>query len=177
MEDDDDMHGLIGDLIRRGTIRSVDLVAGLAVFEAGEIVSPPLPWVEVAAGAFRTWTPPSIGEQVILLCPEADIEGGMILRGLSSNQFPSPDNTADHSIHGADGLVFTLTPAGLRITAPQGVDITADVTITGNVSVTGDITSTGNVNGDSDVIGGGISLKDHIHGNVQSGAAKTGGPE
>jgi phage baseplate assembly protein V len=177
MEDDDDMHGLIGDLIRRGTIRSVDLGAGLAVFEAGEIVSPPLPWIEVAAGAFRTWTPPSMGEQVVLLCPEADIEGGMILRGLLSNQFPKPSDSMDHSIHGAEGLIFTLTPAGLQVTAPQGVDITADVTISGNVDVTGDITASGTVNGSTDVIGGGISLKSHKHSGVAAGSASTGGPQ
>lgn len=177
MEDDDDMHGLIGALIRRGTIRSVDLAAGLAVFEAGEIVSPPLPWIEGAAGAFRTWTPPSTGEQVILLCPEADIEGGMILRGLLSNQFPKPSNSTDHSIHGADGLIFTLTSDGLVLTAPAGVVVEGDVSISGNVSVTGDISASGTVTGSADVVGAGISLKDHTHSGVQSGAASTGGPQ
>lgn len=177
MEDEEDINGLIGQLIRKGVIQSVDLGAGLAVFETGEVVSPPLPWVEAFAGLFRSWSPPSEGEQAILLCPEGDIEGGIILRGLTSNQFPKPSDTADHSIHGAEGLIFTLTPAGLQITAPHGADITANVTITGNVDVTGDITSSGTVTASTDVVGGGISLKGHIHGNVQSGAAKTGGPE
>lgn len=177
MEDDDDMHGLIGALIRRGTIRSVDLAAGLAVFEAGEIISPPLPWIEGAAGAFRTWTPPSVGEQAILLCPEADIEGGMILRGLPSNQYPAPSSAAYHSIHGAAGLIITLTSDGLVLTAPAGVVVEGDVSISGNISVTGDITSSGTVTASTDVVGGGISLKGHTHSGVQAGGASTGGPQ
>lgn len=177
MEDDDDIYGLMGDLIRRGTIRSVDLAAGLAVFEAGELVSPPLPWIEGAAGVFRTWTPPSVDEQVILLCPEGDIEGGIILRGLPSSQYPAPSQDNSHSIHGADGLIITLTSDGLVITAPAGVVVEGDVAISGNVDVTGDIGVTGTVTADTDVVGGGISLKDHKHGNVQAGTAKTGAPE
>ena len=162
---------------------AVDLGAGLAVIEVGEIISPPLPWVEAFAGVFRSWSPPSEGEQVVLLCPEGEIEGGILLRGLSSEQFPLPNNSADHSIHGAEGLIFTLTPAGLQITAPEGVDITADVRITGNVEVTGNIDATGDMNasgtvtGESDVIGSGISLKGHTHSGVQSGGASTGGPQ
>lgn len=177
MEEDDDMHGLIGDLIRRGTIRSVDLDAGLAVFEAGETISPPLPWIEGAAGLFRTWTPPSVNEQVVLICPEGDIEGGFILRGLPSNQYPAPSQDNHHSIHGADGLIMTLTSDGLVITAPAGVVVEGDIAVSGNMSVTGDVNVTGTVTGESDVVGGGISLKGHVHGNVQSGPAKTGAPE
>lgn len=177
MEDEEDINGLIGQLIRKGVIKSVDLAAGLAVIESGEIVSPPLPWVEAYAGLFRSWSPPSEGEQVVLLCPEGDIEGGIILRGLTSDQFPKPSDTADHSIHGADGLIFTLTPAGLQIVAPEGVEITADVTITGNVAVTGDITASGTVTGNADAVGGGISLKGHTHSGVAAGTASTGGPQ
>lgn len=168
--EDDDINGLIGDLIRIGTVQSVDLAAGLAVVEAGDVVTPPLPWTELA-GSFRTWSPPSKGEQVILLCPEGDIEGGVILRGLFSDQFTAPADDADHHIHGADGLIITLTADGLAINAP------GDVTVDGNVTITGDLGVVGNVMATEDVTASGISLKSHKHGNVQAGAAKTGGPE
>jgi phage baseplate assembly protein V len=171
MEEDEDIDGRLGDLIRKGVIQSVDLGAGLAVFEAGDIVSPPLPWIEAAAGAFRTWTPPSKGEQVILISPEGDIEGGIIMRGLLSNKFPAPSSDANHSIHGKDGLIITLVSDGLVITAPSGVVIEGDVTITGELGVIGNVTAS------EDVTASGISLKEHKHGNVQAGAAKTGAPE
>lgn len=168
--EDDDINGLIGDLIRFGTVHSVDLGHGMAVVEAGDIITPPLPWTE-QAGSFRTWRPPSVGEQVILLCPEGDIEGGLILRGLFSNTFPAPASDDFQHLYGADGLIITLTGDGLSITAPGGAAITADVSITGNVDVSGTITAS------EDVVGGGISLKGHTHGGVQGGGASTGGPQ
>ncbi|HET6536710.1 MAG TPA: phage baseplate assembly protein V [Sphingopyxis sp.] len=168
--EDDDINGLIGDLIRFGVIHSVDLANGVAVVEAGDILTPAMPWTE-QAGSFRTWRPPSVGEQVILLCPEGDIEGGVILRGLFSNSFPAPANDEYQHLYGADGLIITLTGDGLAITAPGGAAITADVTITGNLDVSGTITAS------EDVVGGGISLKDHKHGGVQAGTAITGGPQ
>lgn len=164
MQDEDDIPGLIGDLIRIGIIDAVDLDGATATVRAGDVLSPPLPWMEWA-GAFRSWAPPTAGEQVLLLCPEGDIAGGVILRGLFSNSFPAPGSGANPEIHGPAGLVITLTGDGVEITAPGGV------TITGDVDVTGTITAS------ADVIGGGISLKTHTHGGVQSGGSSTGGPQ
>jgi len=168
--DEDDIPGQLGDLLRIGTVESVDLGSATAVFRGGDVLSPPLPWMEWA-GSFRTWTPPSAGEQVILLCPEGDIAGGVILRGIYSNAFPAPANDATHQIHGAAGLVITLTDDGLQIVAP------GDVEITGNVQITGDVNVTGTVTADTDVVADSISLKSHTHGGVQSGGSNTGAPQ
>lgn len=167
--EDDDLNGLIGDLVRFGTVTSVDLSAGLAVVEAGDVTSPPLPWAELA-GNFRTWRPPSVGEQIILICPEGDIEGGVILRGLFSNAFAAPADDENHHIYGADGLTITLTPDGLLITAPSAVSVTGDVIIEGDVTVSGTLTAA------TDVVGGGISLKSHTHSGVEAGSAETSAP-
>lgn len=182
MEDEDDIPGKIGDLLRLGRIASVDLVAGLAEVECGEVLSPPVPWTELA-GAFRTWTPPSEGEQVLLICPEADIAGAFILRGLLSNSFPAPASDENHHLHGADGLTIKLTPDGIVIEAPGAITITGDVSITGNLAVDGDASVTGDadvdgtVTGQTDVVAAGISGKSHTHPGVQSGAASTAGPQ
>lgn len=167
--EDDDLNGLIGDLVRFGTVTSVDLSAGLAVVEAGDVTSPPLPWTELA-GSFRTWRPPSVDEQIILICPEGDIEGGVILRGLFSNQFAAPASDDNHHIYGASGLIITLTPDGLKLTAPAGATIDGDITVTGDVTVEGSVTAS------TDVLAGGISLKSHTHSGVQTGSAETGAP-
>lgn len=163
MEDEDDIHGKIGDLIRLGTIMSVDLVAATAIVQSGDVVSPALHWIE-QAGAFRTWSPPTVDEQVMLLCPEGDIAGGVILRGLFSNDFPKLGSSVNPQINGPDGLVITLTGDGIQIVAPGGVAIEGDVTVTGTVTAS------------EDVVGGGISLKSHKHGGVQAGGAQTGAP-
>ncbi|WP_137681167.1 phage baseplate assembly protein V [Aurantiacibacter suaedae] len=174
--EESDIHGRIGDLIRLGTINSVDLAAATAVFRAGDLTSPPLPWLEWA-GAFRSWSPPSAGEQVLLLCPEADIAAGVIVRGLYSSAAPAPASDASHQIHGAAGLVITLTEDGLTITAPGDVTIEGNVAITGHVSIEGDASVTGTMTAETDVVGASVSLKDHKHGGVAAGSALTGKPQ
>lgn len=174
------MPGLLGDLLRLGTVETVDLASATVIVRLGDILSPALPWFEIAS-AFRTWTPPAAGEQVMLLCPEGDIAHGVALRGIYSNAFPAPrtDGTArilmpDGSTidYDPDGHVCAIALAGgkLTIDAPQGVEITGDVTITGQAHVSETVTA------DDDVIGGGIHLKTHKHGGVQAGAAQTGVP-
>ena len=163
MEGDDDIPGLIGDLIRFGTIETVDLGAGKATVRAGDIVTPDLPWFEWG-GAFRTWHPPTVGEQVVLFCAEGDIAHGVIMRGLFSTTFPKLGEGENPQIHGPDGLVITLAGDGIQITAPGGVTIEGDVSVTGTI------------NASEDVIADGISLKSHPHGGVQSGGSYTDPP-
>lgn len=163
MEDDDDIPGLLGDLIRLGTIASVDLAAATATVAIGSVETPPLPWAEWA-GDFRSWRPPVEGEQVLVLCPEGDIAGGIIQRGLFTAARPAPSADSTPGLFGKGGLAITLTPDGLQITAPGGV------TLTGNLTVTGTVTAS------EDVTGGGISLKSHKHGGVQAGSAQSGAP-
>jgi len=53
-------------------------------------------------------------------------------------------------------------------------------TFTGTASswnLTGDINESGSITASGDVVGGGISLDNHIHGNVQNGGGKTSGPQ
>ncbi|WP_303828877.1 phage baseplate assembly protein V [Asticcacaulis taihuensis] len=148
----DDIGLLIGDIIRKGVIETVDLASGEATVKVGEVISPPLPWCE-AAGAISTWCPPSVGEQVIVLCMEADIESGVILRGLRTDTFPVPATgsraflkmpdgaTFDYDYQG-NAFVITL-PGSIKLVAPAGLEIEADVKITGDMDLTGDTKLTG----------------------------------
>ncbi|MFA7597667.1 MAG: phage baseplate assembly protein V [Novosphingobium sp.] len=161
MEDEDDLAGKIGDLIRLGLVLSVDLGEGLAVVQCGDVESPPCPWIELA-GQFRSWRPPSVGEQVLLVCPEGDIAAGVIVRGLFSDSFPAPAADENHHFHGPDGLTIKLTGDGIEIAAP------GDVKITGDVKVTGKITATNIITSDVDVIARpgtarAVSLVRHMH--------------
>ena len=83
-------------------------------------------------------------------------------------------------------LVVQPNGAGL-LTMPQGLTIDANVTINGNLAVDGNgspgtIAATGNINssetvtGSTDVVGGGKSLKGHVHTGVQSGDQDSGPP-
>lgn len=174
--DKSDPAGLIGDILRLGRIASVDLETATAIVECGEITSPNIPWTEWA-GAFRTWSPPSVGEQILLLCPEGDIAGGIILRGLNCATFPTPASDENHQIFGTEGLIIKLTASGLEITAPGDVSITGNVAIKGDVTIEGKAAATGLITSDADVNAGSVSLKTHIHTGVTAGAAISGPPQ
>lgn len=171
-------------LIRLGTIASVDQAAGkcTVALDTG-VVSPPLRWLERRSGATKTRSVPTVGEQVILLCPAGEISGGIVLTGVWSTAHPLPGTGLVELIDFSDGAMVSYDPVAhaLAITLPAGATaaITAPggVTITGDVRITGDATIIGTVNGQTDVIGGGKSLKGHIHTGVTAGTAITGAPQ
>jgi phage baseplate assembly protein V len=183
----DNPHDTITDMIRYGTVVSVD--GRRAVVQCGEVLSPPLQWLAIA-GAWLVWLPPSEGAQVTVLCPDGDITGGIILNGLYSDAINSPVTSLlaallkapDDATFVYDAAVHALTvtlPAGGTATliAPGGFTFEGDVTVTGDVAVQGDISAAGTIHADEDVTAEDISLKDHLHGQVQTGTAKTGAPE
>lgn len=177
-EDDADL----GELIRFGTIAEVDLAVGRCIVSAGDILTGPIRWLQGRAGGTRHWSPPTPGEQVLLLCPEGDLAGAVALLGLSSDQFPPAGDSLREILAFLDGAQISYDPeehhlaahlpAGAKVTivADGGVAIQGDVSIAGNVQVTGQIEAT------EDVVGAGVSLKGHRHGGVQAGAAQTGEP-
>lgn len=183
MQEADELRRLAGDLIRMGAVHQVDLVtARCRVAITDDLVSGPLPWLAFA-GAFSVWAPPSLGEQVLVVCPEGDLAAGIVIRGAYSETFPANADTDVVHARMKDGSVIMYDPAAHALTAtlvaggtaaivaPGGVTITGDVAITGNVVVTGQITAS------DDVKAGSISLKTHKHGGVQGGGAVSGGPQ
>lgn len=179
-----DLEQLLGDMMRLGTIAEVDPATATCRVETGEIITGPLPWLTPHAGGVRVWSPPSVGEQCLLLCPEGDPLCGLVLVGLFSNSFPPPSSDPDLALvqfpdgaqisyqHGAHKLEARLPSGGTaRIEADGGLTIVGDVTITGNLTATGTLT------GETDVVADGISLKGHKHSGVSTGSGKTGGPE
>lgn len=185
-----DLEQMLGDLLRLGTIAEVDLAAATCRVQTGEILTGPLPWLAPRAGGVAVWSPPTVGEQCLLLCPEGDTLAGLVLVGLFSNSFPAPSSDPDLVLmqfpdgallsyhHGTHRLVAVLPSGGTaHVEADGGLTIVGDVTITGNVSIEGNAFATGTVTGETDVVGSGISLKGHKHGGVVAGSAKTGGPE
>ena len=84
---------MIGDLAREGVVVSVDHAAGTARVEfADELTTGDIPWLASRAGLTRTWSPPAIGEQVMVISPEADTARAVIIGSLSSNAHPHPAN-------------------------------------------------------------------------------------
>jgi phage baseplate assembly protein V len=174
-------------LIRVGTVASVDRAAATCTVAYGdpdgeEVKSPPLRWLMPRIGDTRIWSPPSVGEQGLILSPEGDIAGAIFLPGIPRDMFPPAGSTLEEVMLFPDGARIAYDPDGHVLTAelPAGAtaNITADqVNIAGNVAIDGDVTVTGTLTADSDVVGGGKSLKGHKHTGVTAGGGVSGAPQ
>lgn len=170
-----DVAGL-DELIRFGTIASVDLAAARCTVETGDVLSTAIPWIEPRAGETRTWSPPSVGEQVMLLCPGGDLAAGVALRGIFSDAMPAPGNSLRNLILFKDGGEISYDPETheLLVNLPEGANVT--IVASGGIGLVGDLDVAGTIRASQDVVTNGISLKSHKHGGVQAGAAQTGAP-
>lgn len=176
-------------MVRIGRIASVDLAAGTCRVAFGdpddadgEVETADVRWLAARVGQISVWLPPSVGEQVVFLCPDGDLAQAVPIGAIPSQDNPPAGNSKCALIRFADGAVLAYDPeshhadialpggASMAIAADGGLSITGDVAITGNVTVTGTLTA------DQDVLGGGKSLKTHLHTSVQAGAAQSGPP-
>lgn len=187
MRQQEDIAADLSELIRLGSIASVDLAAGKCTVRYGDpddddggAVTPPIRWLAMRAGKTRTWSPPSIGEQAIILAPDGQLAGAVALVGIYSDTFLAPATTMAELVHYEDGArigydpeahaLTALLPAGgtATIDAAGGITLRGPVTIEGNLSVQGDAVATG------DVRAGSISLRGHHHDKVQPGSSISG---
>ncbi|WP_372168718.1 phage baseplate assembly protein V [Xanthomonas axonopodis] len=180
----------LSNAIRLGTVAEVNLATSRCRLQVGEMLTDYLPWVVTLAGTTIVWSPPAIGEQVVVLSPAGDLADGVVLRGLYSDQFAAPaasdtlhvlrfaDGAQIHYDTGAHALQATLPSGGTAsITADGGITLNGPLTVNGKTMLNGDATIAGTAKATTDVIGGGISLKNHKTTGVTAGSALSGGPQ
>ncbi|WP_242415526.1 phage baseplate assembly protein V [Sphingomonas panni] len=168
------MPRLIGDLIREGVV--IARTGALCRVRIGDIESGDIPWLAGRAGKATIWSPPSIGEQVLVLCGEGDLARAIVLPGLFSNAHPAPADNDSFHVTFDDGCWIGYDPAkGEAMVALD--DGTRLQVIPGKVRIDADLEVTGKVTADVDVIGGGKSLKGHVHLQVQPGQGLSGAPK
>ncbi|WP_280278397.1 phage baseplate assembly protein V [Sphingomonas sp. CBMAI 2297] len=180
----------IGNILQLGTIERIDLGAATCRVRVGDNVTGDIPWATGGAGQMlRVWSPPSVGEQCMLLCPEGDDEGGIAVLGIFSDTHPAPSSEPLVLLEFKDGSRFSYDPEAhaLKIQlagegtalleAPGGLKITADVEVEGDINLTGKLDASGKITSSADVIGGGKSLKDHKHTGVTAGGGVSGPPQ
>lgn len=178
----------IGLMLRTGTITEVDPDKAMLRFKTGGITTDWLPWFERRAGGAeggRTWWPPVVGEQGMLLAPGGDLGRAVILPGMFSTAMPAgakEQGTAREEWNATDfwqwqdgtlqakcteEIILTVGEATLSIT-PEAVRISAGGA---SLEVAGGV-----VTAESDVIAGGVSLVNHIHTGVITGPMVSGPP-
>lgn len=94
-------------LLRIGTVHSVDHGQARCRVQSGELVTQWLPWIERRAGQTTTWNPPTIGEQCMVLSPSGEPAGGVVIYGTYSAANAAPSESPDEHV--------TLYPDGTRI--------------------------------------------------------------
>lgn len=186
-----ELQRLIHNLLRLGTIAEVDHARARVRVKSGELLTAWLPWLESRAGTTRSWSPPTVGEQVMLFSPGGDPAAGVVLTGLFSNAHTAPANSADlwrwdmpdgalleynHVAHHLQATLpgsATLDAQGaVTVTAGGGATINADTVINGNVTINGDFAASGGAFTHEGVNVGAT----HKHGGVTGGNSKTGVP-
>lgn len=170
----------LADVIRRlenmhrfGLIADVDHALARVKVQSGAILTDWLPFAAMRAGTTKTWSPPTVGEQCLIISLSGELTTALVIVGIyTANSAPS-QNPDEHVVEFADGARFVYNQASSTLTI-NGVQSTVincpNNTINGNLNVDGKIESTG------DQIAGGISQISHIHGGVTPGPAKTGKP-
>lgn len=182
-----------GDLVRFGIVAEVDLDAGRVVVTIGDLTSPPLPWLAGRAGDGIAWDPPSVGEQVSVLSAEADLSAGLVLAGVFSDsvleQLGDARGRAVFFRKFSDGSTVLFDPEAAeltvelagqgkaKVTAPGGVEFVGDLKVTGKLEVSETVQAAGEITSEKDVKAKTVSLVDHIHLNVQTGAGVSGKPK
>ncbi len=159
----------IARLLLPGSVAMVDTLNARLRVRCGELLTGWLPWLTPAGGSMRAWRAPSVGEQCLLLCPSGRIEGAFVLCGIYSDAMPAPETAQDvHAMHYNDGAVLRYDQVNHVLQAALPATGTATISAPGGVTIEGNITVTG------DVVAGGISLIHHVHGGIQPGGANTG---
>lgn len=184
----EDIPADLASLIRIGTVIEVDLAEARCIVRFGDPDDPepaqtgPIRWLTPRAGLTRVWSPPSVGEQVLIVCPDGQIGAAVAVMAIVQDAFPPLGSTTAEMIEFADGAKLTYDPDSHELLAvlPAGgkVDITADggITLRGDVTIEGSVTVSETLTAADDVVADGVSLKSHKHSGVQAGGAQTGEP-
>lgn len=152
MTRDADLARRLDNLIRLGTIAAVDHARALCRVISGGLLTDWLPWADRRAGTTRTWNPPTVGEQVLLLCPSGEPAAGIVITGVYTTAHDQPSASADeHVTDYPDGarIAYNHTSGGLTVTGIKTARVEAcehvtvdcpENTITGNVLIKGTLT-------------------------------------
>ncbi|THD52610.1 phage baseplate assembly protein V [Enterobacteriaceae bacterium ML5] len=195
-----ELYRLLCNLIRIGTITEVDPVKYLARVACGENETDWIRWRAERAGDSVTWFPPSVGEQVIIICPNGEMTTAAIMGSLYSDSAPPPSQAAKNITFSLpDGAIFSYDAESsvLSVSGVKTLNIECETgTVTAAESFTFDapnvictqqltaatlqVSEGGGMKGDISHSGGtftsnGVAVDKHSHGGVQSGGSWTEG--
>lgn len=144
------------------------------------------PWIGDGWGMFAA---PNVGDMLVVEFIDGRIDAGMVIaRFYNDEDRPLAVQSGEFwLVHKLGGFFKLLNTGAVAFSDGSGATLTlnGDGTISsqatqwthrGPVTFLDDVQVDGTVTANSDVIGGGKSLKTHLHGGVASGGSNTGPP-
>ncbi|CAI0717592.1 Phage P2 baseplate assembly protein gpV [Serratia liquefaciens] len=184
---------LLENVIRVGVVTEIDEDAWRVRVATGELDTAWLRWNAQRAGAFNIWLPPSIGEQVWLVCIGGNPETAIIGGSLYSSDHPAPGGSRNEMVITApDGAKFRYDAddGALEVSGIKTAKVSAEVKIILDSPVVEctellktkkfDVTEGGEMRGTFSHSGGaftsnGVQVDDHGHGAIERGGDWTEG--
>lgn len=172
----------MANIIRIGTVAELDPATARVKVSTSGLTTDWLPWSASRAGNTRTWSPPRVGEQVIIASPFGDMGQAAVIGSLFSDSKPAPATSQDHETtvypdgstvdynSASNTLTVTVAGAGNVVINCKQATINAETSVTldtpathctGNLQVDGALSFGGGMTGS----GGGTTAV--IDGNVQ----------
>lgn len=113
----------MANLLRVGKVVELDAVNARVKVSAAGLVTDWLPWGAGRAGQTRQWSPPQVGEQVIIASPYGDLSQAVVMGSLFQDGSPAPAASKDQETtvypdgamqdYNSAGSAYTLqVPAG-----------------------------------------------------------------
>ncbi|MBS9528966.1 MULTISPECIES: phage baseplate assembly protein V [Wolbachia] len=94
----------LANIVRIGVVKEVDYEKAKVRVKIGELLTDFLPWITSRAGEERSWLPPSINEQVVILSPLGELSLGVVLAGIYQQKYAAPENKKEiNSVKFQDG--------------------------------------------------------------------------
>lgn len=177
----------LDNLLRIGVVEKINHSTARCRVKTGGLITDWLPWLTLRAGTTRTWYPPTIGEQVVLLSLSGELNTGVVLLSLYSDTYSAPSHNPDETItHYPDGarccynhVSGALTASGVQsatVQAAKKVIVDCPETIaTGNVTINGALTVQGLLTYQAGMMGA-SSSGNHAATKIYGAIIQQGGP-
>lgn len=123
-----DLDRRLANIIRIGVVTDLDAGDALVKVDCGELDSEWIPWGAARAGTTRRWSPPSVGEQVLVFSPSGELADAVAGPSIYQNAHPAPASSADQD--------HTIFPDGSTVDYNSATNtLTVTVVGAGNVVV------------------------------------------
>jgi len=117
----------LSNLVHYGTVESADYAKARLRVRIGPNVTGWIPWSASRAGGDRSWHPPEVGEQVVLVAPNGDLNQACVIGAVYQDKHPAPAGDATVSrLEWEDGawLEYDREAHGYSLDVPAGGKIT-----------------------------------------------------